>query len=147
MVVSRSMTSTDWLADIPNDTEEYAIFAPLRDEGGPKLFGYHRGEFGRWEAWPSEDGALRSTALGGLILKVAEENSTFLRVHDVDGTRLPSEAEAARAERRRALTAERKAAAEQRRALVAEREAQQALERIATLEAELARLRSDSTND
>ncbi len=30
---------------------EYALFAPERRDGGPKLFGYRRDELGRWGSW------------------------------------------------------------------------------------------------
>jgi Uma2 family endonuclease len=108
--------------------EEYAIFAPLRADGGPKLLGYHRGVFGQWQPWPAEAGGLRSRALGGLLLKVVEAEGTVLRLYDAQGRLLPSDEEAAAAERQAAVEARqatveaRQAAVEARQATVAERQ-------------------------
>jgi Uma2 family endonuclease len=150
--------------------EEYAIFAPLRADGGPKLLGYHRGVFGQWQPWPAEAGGLRSRALGGLLLKAVEAEGTVLRLYNAQGRRLPSDEEAEVAERQRAeregqraererqrAEKERQRSAEARQAAVEARqaaaEARQAAEearqraeeaeaRVAALEAELARLRA-----
>jgi Uma2 family endonuclease len=173
------VTGASWLRDTTEKpvlyerlgVEEYAIFAPLREDGGPKLFGYHRGGFGRWEAWPRAGAGLRSRALGGLLLQVDEGDERFVRLYDAQGRLLPSDEEAAdeararaREERRRTANAQRQAAEAQRQAaeartreqdaqrqVVDERrravsEAQRAAEaeaRIAALEAELARLRHE----
>ncbi|MGH2409219.1 MAG: Uma2 family endonuclease [Chloroflexota bacterium] len=144
--------------------EEYAIFAPLRDDGGPKLFGYHRGPFGPWQPWQPEGGALRSRALGGLTLEVWAADDRFLRLRDTSGQLLPSpeeaEAESARAEARmarakarmarqaeaaRAAEAEMARQAEAARAAEAEmaRRLEVAEARAALLEAELTHLRED----
>ncbi len=159
------VTGASWLRDTTEKpvlyerlgVEEYAIFAPRREDGGAKLFGYHRGGCGRWEDWPREGDGLRSRALGGLLLQIDEADERFLRLSDAQGRRLLSDEEAveeererAREERRRAREArareqeaQRQAAEERRRA---EGEAQRAAEaeaRVAALEAELARLRAE----
>lgn len=102
---------------------EYVLFWPDRNDGGPKLFGYHRDSDGDWREWRVEaDGVLRSAVLGGLGLQVGEH--PWLRVVDEHGELLSSpEEEAARAEQE-AARAEREAA------------------RAAALEAEVARLRA-----
>ncbi len=79
--------------------EEYAVFAPRRNDGGPKLLGYHRGVFGQWQVWRAEAGGLRSRALGGLLLKVVEAEGTVLRLYDTQGRLLPSDDEARAAKR------------------------------------------------
>jgi Uma2 family endonuclease len=88
--------------------EEYAIFAPLRADGGSKLLGYHRGVFGQWQPWPAEAGGLRSRALGGLLLKVVEAEGTVLRLYDAQGRLLPSNEEAEKAALQRAVAAARR---------------------------------------
>ena len=103
--------------------EEYAIFAPLRADGGPKLFGYHRGVFGQWQPWPVEAGGLRSRALGGLLLNVVEAEGTVLRLYDAQGRLLPSDEEAADAARQREDAArQREDAARQREDAARQRE-------------------------
>lgn len=88
--------------------EEYVLYWPERKDGGPKLFGYRRDDEAGWAAWEVEsDGVLRSRALGGLGLQVAEH--PWLRVVDERGERLPSpeeEAERALLEAARADAAE-----------------------------------------
>ncbi|HXT35779.1 MAG TPA: Uma2 family endonuclease [Chloroflexota bacterium] len=107
--------------------EEYAIFAPLREDGGPKLFGYHRGPFGLWQPWEPVGGALRSRALGGLTLEVSATDKHYLRLRDASGRLLPTPEEAEAEAARRADVAHAAAAAAEARA--------------ALLEAELTRLR------
>jgi len=146
--------------------EEYAIFAPLRADEGPKLFGYRRGVLGRWEAWAEEKGGLRSRALGGLLLKVVEADDTLLRLYDPQERLLLSHEEAARhyeeLARRHEQTARqheqdallqtdaprcheqdvrRHADAEAQRANAETQRAEAAEAQAAALEAELARLR------
>ncbi len=130
--------------------EEYAIFAPLRADGGPKLFGYHQGVFGQWQVWPREAGGLRSRALGGLQLRVVDAAGTVLRLYDAQGRLLPSDEEAAAAERQTAVTERQRAEDERHRADAARqaaaderRRAEDAMARVTALEAELARLHAD----
>jgi Uma2 family endonuclease len=106
--------------------EEYAVFAPLRADGGPKLFGYHQGVFGQWQVWRAEADGLRSRALGGLHLKVVEAEQSLLRLYDAQGRLLPSDEEAAAAERRQAEAARRQAEAARRQAEIARRQAEAA---------------------
>ncbi|MGH2387169.1 MAG: Uma2 family endonuclease [Chloroflexota bacterium] len=117
--------------------EEYAVFAPQRKDGGPKLLGYHRGVFGQWQAWPTEAGGLRSRALGGLLLKVVEAEGTVLRLYDARGRLLPSNEEGEEAAVRHAEEERQRAEEERQRAEAAEA-------RVASLEAEVARLRAES---
>jgi len=122
--------------------QEYAIFAPLRTDGGPLLFGYHRTATGRWLPWPTDrHGALHSRALGHLRLYV--EGNKWLRARDSRGTRLLSDGEAAehavaQAEQAAARTA-REAARAEREAARAEREAARAEQEAARAEREAAR--------
>jgi len=119
--------------------EEYAIFAPLREDGGPKLFGYHRGPFGPWQPWQPVGGALRSRALDGLTLEVSATDKHYLRLRDASGRLLPTpeeaEAESVRSEARmaRRVEAARVRAAESARQ--AAESARQAAESIRQAEA------------
>ncbi|MGH2346736.1 MAG: Uma2 family endonuclease [Chloroflexota bacterium] len=133
------VTGASWLRDTTEKValyellgvEEYAIFAPLRQDDGPKLFGYHRGVFGRWEGWPSDGGGLRSRALGGLLLKVAEEDDSFVRLYDGRGRRLLSDAEAAEDARAREDASRRQAAEARRHTAEARRRAVEERQRVA----------------
>ncbi len=110
--------------------DEYAIYWPYRKDGGPRLFGHRRDEDGQWAPWSTEDrGVLRSRALGGLGLVVAE--LPWLRVLDSQDNVLPSPDEEADARLLADARAEREAGR-------AEREAARAVE----AEAEVARLRA-----
>ena len=129
--------------------EEYAIFAPLREDGGPKLFGYHRGPFGPWQPWQPVGGALRSRALDGLTLEVSATDKHYLRLRDASGRLLPTpeeaEAESVRSEARmaRRVEAARVRAAESIRqaeaARAGEAEAARQVEEARAAEAEMAR--------
>jgi Uma2 family endonuclease len=127
--------------------EEYAIFAPERLRRTPRLSGYRRGAHGKWERWPLEAGALKSTALGGLTLEV--EEGRYLRLRDPDGHRLLSDLEAERLAVQRAEAEAQRAEAEAQRATEAEQRVEiealarhEAESRVAALEAEIARLRA-----
>ena len=125
---------------------EYVLFAPERTDG-PKLFGWRRNAVGAFVAWQVDArGVLWSRALGGLGLYV--ERGLWLRVVDATGQRLPTPAEVAIGERRRAdaeaearLDAERRAAAEAARA---EAEAAHAAAETARAEAEAARAAAET---
>lgn len=76
--------------------QEYAIFAPERGDGGPRLSGYRRqpqGGFTYWE--PSPAGVLWSTVLG---LGLVEHEHIQLRAIDARGNLLPTPIELAGAE-------------------------------------------------
>jgi Uma2 family endonuclease len=130
---------------------EYAIYWPYRPDAGPKLFGYRRDTAQRWVPWGADAaGVLRSEALGGLGLQIAD--LPWLRLVDRQGRALPSpdeEADRALREAARAAweaeRAEREARRAEREAARAEREAERAereTARAAAAEAELARLRA-----
>ncbi|HEY8745978.1 MAG TPA: Uma2 family endonuclease, partial [Chloroflexota bacterium] len=79
---------------------EYVMFAPER-RSGPKLRGWRRDERGQFVEWQVDKrGVLWSRALGGLGLYV--EGGLWLRALDATGRRLPTPAEVAIEERRRA---------------------------------------------
>lgn len=87
---------------------EYAIYAPLPEHGGPRLFGYRRDSAGRWVPWqPNGHDALTSEALDGLTFYV--EGVDDLRVRDREARRLPTDTEALEVEvaRLRALLRQR----------------------------------------
>ena len=89
---------------------EYAVFAPERKDG-PKLLGWRRDERGQFVEWQvDERGVLWSRALGNLGLYV--EGGLWLRALDAAGRRLPTPAEVAIEERRRADAESARAAAE-----------------------------------
>ena len=80
--------------------QEYVLFAPERTDG-PKLLGWRRDAVGVFVDWPvDESGVLWSQALGGVGLYV--EYGLWLRALDATGRRLPTPAEVAITERRRA---------------------------------------------
>ena len=115
---------------------EYALFAPERRSGGPRLFGYRRDAAGTLVTWPADaDGALVSDALGGLRLYLEPPHG--LRLCDQEGRRLPSEAEEAAAH----LAALRRAQTAEERASAAEAARQAAEAEAARLREELRRLR------
>jgi Uma2 family endonuclease len=119
---------------------EYAVFAPERSDGGPKLFGYRRDDAGRWVGWrPDERGVLRSRALGGLGLYI--EDDVWLRALDMQGNRLPTPREWAEAEAARARAEAAARAEERARREAAEAEARAQAEEAARLREELRRLR------
>ncbi len=73
---------------------EYALFAPERSDGGPKLFGYRLDARGRLRPWSVDRrGVLWSRELGGLGLIV--EEGLWLRALDAQGERLPTPMERA----------------------------------------------------
>lgn len=126
--------------------EEYAIFAPFRQDGGPALFGYHRGPFGPWQPWQPVAGGLGGVALGGLTLEVSADNPEFLRPRDAGGRLLPSEEEGEELAVRRLRETSQRLGEASRRIEEERRRADDAEARVAELEAAVAALRKrDST--
>lgn len=107
---------------------EYAIFAPERKDGGPKLFGYKRDSAENWVPWaPDARGMLRSAAMGNIRLYA---EGARLRARDPRGHRLLTDEEAADREAARAereiMRADRAAARAEQEAARAEQEAARA---------------------
>jgi hypothetical protein len=134
---------------------EYVLFAPERTDG-PKLLGWRRDAVGAFVAWQVDvSGVLWSRALGGLGLYV--EQGLWLRAVDAAGRRLPTPAEVAISERRRAddetdraeteararADAERRAIAEATRAEAEAARAEAAEDEVERLRDELRRLHGE----
>jgi len=74
---------------------EFALFAPERQDGGPRLFGYRQDEGGQLVPWGLDaHGVLWSEQLG---LGLYVEETLWLRALDHNGQRLPSPSELAEA--------------------------------------------------
>jgi len=119
---------------------EYVIFAPLRRDGGPALFGHRRDRREGWVPWQADPaGRLRSEVLGGLRF-YPEGNR--LRLLDTAGAPLQTEEELLQREIAARQLAERQAESEARAREAAERqaridaEAREAAERQARIDAE-----------
>ena len=119
---------------------EYAIFAPLRRDGGPILFGYRRDPQDGWVPWQVDgEGRLRSEVLEEVRL-YPEGNR--LRLLDTAGVPLPTEEELLQREIATRRLMERQAEIEARAREAAERqaridvEAREAAERQARIDVE-----------
>jgi len=100
---------------------EYVIFAPLRRDGGPALFGHRRDRREGWVPWQADPaGRLRSEVLGGLRF-YPEGNR--LRLLDTAGAPLQTEEELLQREIAARQLAERQAESEARAREAAERQA------------------------
>ena len=96
---------------------EYAIFAPLRRDGGPILFGHRRDPQDGWLPWQADPaGRLRSEVLEGLRFY---QEGNRIRLLDPAGTPLPTEDELLQREIAARRLAEQQAQSEARAAIEA----------------------------